>query len=75
MTTPLAKALVDGLEGEGVEQVWSKLNQTNAVYRGKEAFGDGLLFYVDPTVVGKRKKRRGRRTPLGGAQLSLLDGV
>jgi len=61
MTTALAKALVDGLGGEGVEQVWSKLNQTNAGYRGKEAFGDGLLFYVDPTVVEKRRRRYRRR--------------
>jgi hypothetical protein len=30
MTTAFAKALVDGLETEGVEQVWSKLNEANS---------------------------------------------
>jgi len=72
MTTALAKALVDGLEDEGVEEVWSKLNQTNAAYRGKEAFGDGLLFYVDARVVEKRKRRRGRRTSQRAEQMSLF---
>ena len=30
MTTALARNLVNGLEGEGVERVWSKLNERNA---------------------------------------------
>jgi len=29
MTTALAKALVDGLETEGIEQIWKKINQKN----------------------------------------------
>jgi SLT domain-containing protein len=29
MTTALAKALVDGLETEGVEQIWRKINEKN----------------------------------------------
>ena len=29
MTTALAKALVDGLETEGIEQIWRKINQKN----------------------------------------------
>lgn len=75
MTTALAKALVDGLEGKGVEQVWSKLNRKSAAYRGKGGFGDGLLFYVDRMVVAKRKSRRGRRTLQKAEQLSLFDGL
>ena len=30
MTTAMAKALVDGLETEGVESIWAKLNEKNA---------------------------------------------
>jgi len=33
MTTALAKALVDGLEIEGVEQIWKKINQKNQAQR------------------------------------------
>ena len=29
MSTAMAKALVDGLYGEGVEQIWTKLNRRN----------------------------------------------
>ena len=75
MTTALAKALVDGLEGEGVEQVWSKLNRSDIEEAAQKAYSDGLLFYVDPTVVEKRKRRRRRRTGSDVGQLSLWDGV
>jgi PP-loop superfamily ATP-utilizing enzyme len=33
MTTALAKALVDGLETEGIEQIWRKINQKNKAQR------------------------------------------
>jgi len=75
MTTALAKVLVDGLEGEGVEQVWSKLNRRSAPYSSREAFADGLLFYVDRTLVERRRKTRTRRGKLkwDPAQLRLFD--
>ena len=76
MTTALAKALVDGLEGEGVEQVWSKLNRSDIGESAQEAYGDGLLFYVDPTVVEKRKRSKRRaRTSQTAQQLGLFDGL
>ena len=78
MTAALAKALVDGLEGEGVEQVWSKLNGRNGAYSGEERFADGMLFYVDPRVVEKRRRgktRKRRRRGLSHVrQLGLFDG-
>lgn len=74
MTTALAKALVDGLEGEGVEEVWSKLNRSDIGKAAQEAYGDSLLFHVDPTVVEKRKRgKRRRKTSQHGGQLSLFD--
>lgn len=74
MTTALAKALVDGLEGEGVEEVWSKLNRSNRQYGGQQAFADGLLFYVDPAAVQKRtRQRRARYRGDVDAQLALFD--
>jgi SNF2 family DNA or RNA helicase len=62
MTTALAKALVDGLETEGIEQMWSKLNEANSRREYREASPDGWLFHVDPESFQKgtaaRKKRR-----------------
>jgi len=73
MTTALARALADGLEGEGVEQVWSKLSQRDVSDREQEAFADGLLFHVDPTVVDKRaKRRRTRKRSMDAGQLALF---
>ena len=62
MTTAMAKALVEGLEGEGVEQKWSKLNQRNAPGYVREPSPAGMLFYIAPrSLVGKRRPRRKRR--------------
>jgi len=73
MSTALAKALVDGLEGEGVEQVWSKLNRRNAPGRKKEKPVEDKLFYVDPgAFIKKRRRRRMYRDP---NQLSLFDDL
>jgi hypothetical protein len=48
MATAMAKALVDGLDGEGVEQLRAKLNQRNAPgYRAEKPM-DGWPSYVDP---------------------------
>jgi hypothetical protein len=44
MTTAMAKALVDGLETEGVESIWAKLNQKNAPGYIKEPAPEGMLF-------------------------------
>jgi hypothetical protein len=46
--TAMAKALVDGLEGKGIGQLWAKLNQRNAPgYRTEKAM-DSWVFYVEP---------------------------
>ncbi len=72
MTTALARALVDGLEGEGVEDMWSRMS-------GREqddappSYADGLLFYVDPVNAEKRvRKRRHRSGVSSDEQLSLF---
>jgi len=74
MTTAMAKALVDGLETEGVEQVWSKLNQANKTeYR--EPAPDGMLFYVDPESFLKKKRTgRRRKKAASGSEQMLLFG-
>jgi len=74
MTTAMAKALVEGLETEGVEQVWSKLNQSNKTeYR--ESAPDGMLFYFDPESFLKKKRTRRKRTKgASGSEQMLLFG-
>ena len=42
MTTALAKTLTEGLEDEGAEHVWRKLNEKNRVF-------DGVLEHEVPT--------------------------
>jgi hypothetical protein len=78
MATEMARALTEGLEVEGVEQVWSKLNQGNAPgYRGKPA-PEGMLFYVDPENYVKRKiprRRRRKKSPAELGQLSLFGDL
>jgi hypothetical protein len=73
MTTALAKALVEGLDGEGVEQVWSNLNRRNAPAYVAERPLDGWLFHVAPEsfVKGKRRPgiRRRRKQPDEGQPL------
>ena len=75
MTTAMAKALVDGLETEGVESIWAKLNDKNAPGYIKEAAPEGMLFYVDPESFLKRKRSRSRRKKTrSGRQQLLLFG-
>lgn len=77
MTTAMAKALIEGLEGEGVEQIWSKLNRRNLTDYVQEQAPAGMLFYIDPKSFVKKKKRAKRRRPKGGcsnvAQLPLFS--
>ena len=40
MSTALAKALVDGLDVEGAEDIWRKINEKNAEMTGKEVTED-----------------------------------
>jgi hypothetical protein len=58
MTTAMAKALVEGLDVEGVEQIWSKLNGRNMVSTTEEQPIEDKLFYIDPLSYSKKKKRR-----------------
>lgn len=74
MTTAMAKALVEGLEGEGVEEVWSKLNRRNLPGREIEKPVEDKLFYIDPcTFLEKRSRRRKRHED--PHQLMLFDGL
>jgi len=70
----MAKAVADGLETEGVEQMWAKLNQKNAEgCRGKEL--DRTLLYVDPEgFLKKTKSKWTRKTPLHESKQLLLFG-
>lgn len=72
MTTAMAKALVDGLETEGVEDVWSRLNRSEERAQPRP---DGMLFYVDPDSFTKPKRRRRKRKKRGpgACQLSLFE--
>lgn len=78
MTTALARALVDGLESEGVEQLWGRSRNTSSPHAATDAdaVADGLLFHV-PSTRGpmertrrRRARRRGEESP---QQLRLLD--
>jgi len=51
MTTALAKTLVEGLNNEGVENIWQKLNEKNSIYRSEEAVED-----VEMNVVGDEQE-------------------
>jgi SNF2 family DNA or RNA helicase len=60
MTTAMAKSLVEGLDVEGVEQVWSKLNKSN-LSSPKEAKQEEIpnkLFYVNPSYFLQKRRRR-----------------
>jgi hypothetical protein len=61
MTTAMAKALVEGLEVEGVEQIWSKLNGQNTVSTTEEKPIEDKLFYIDPLSYPKKRKRRKKK--------------
>lgn len=76
MTTAMAKALVEGLETEGVESVWSKLNKANKT-EYQEALPNGMLVYTDPERLMKKKRAGRERQPAscGGKQLLLFGEV
>lgn len=77
ITTVLAKTLVDGLEDEGVEKIWSNLNQMNSIASKNEPSSDGWLFYVDPEdfVKQKRSRRKTKAESTEYRQLSLFGDV
>ena len=80
MTTAMAKALVNGLEGEGVEKVWSNLNQRNVSGHREEPKSDGWLFTIDQESFMKKwettkPKRRRRKVYKDPNQLSLFDDL
>lgn len=60
MTTAMAKALIEGLDIEGVEQAWSKLNKRNIPSVTQEKPVENKIFYVDPAYFLKKPKRRRR---------------
>jgi len=73
MTNAMAKALVNGLEGEGFDQIWSKLSKKNTVGYEKEKHIENRLFFIDPGAYLKRgRKRKLYRDP---NQLSLFDDI
>jgi hypothetical protein len=75
MTTAMAKALVDGLETEGVESIWAKLNQKNAPGYIKEPAPEGMLLYVDPENFDKRRRTtRSKKKATSGREQLLLFG-
>ncbi len=76
MTTAMARALVDGLETEGVENIWAKLNEKNAPGYIEEAAPEGMLFCVDPEsfIKKKDKTRRRRKKAVPGSEQFLLFG-
>ena len=74
MTTTLARTLVEGLEGQRVEEIWSHLSRVSADEGKREPFGDGLLFYVDPEgAAEKTLRRRRKRTRRDPGQMSLFE--
>jgi SNF2 family DNA or RNA helicase len=62
MTTALAKTLMDGLRTEGIERMWSKLNEANKSAEYRKSRPDGWLFYVDPESFVRRKKNSRNKT-------------
>jgi SNF2 family DNA or RNA helicase len=57
MTTAMAKTLVEGLDVEGIEHMWSKLNERN-ISTPREEKVENKLFYVNPTYFLKKRKRK-----------------
>lgn len=74
MTSALAKALVDGLEGEGVEEMWAKAAGARTGEGAEEAFRDGMLSGPGLTRALERAGKRGRtRKPVQAGQLVLFE--
>jgi len=56
MSTALAKALVDGMEVEGVEDIWRKINLKNVELTGKEVTDDVPDdLSIEPDIPSDRK--------------------
>jgi SNF2 family DNA or RNA helicase len=72
MTTEMAKALVEGLDIDGVEQVWSKLNKSN-VQAPEEEKVENKLFYVNPTYFLQKRSRRKKSQDPNQLLLSMYD--
>lgn len=68
ITTAMAKTLVEGLNVEGGEQIWSKLNKANIPSHGEEKV-ENELFYVSPPYF--LKSRRRKKKPYDPNQLFL----
>jgi SNF2 family DNA or RNA helicase len=64
MTTAMAKALAEGLDVEGVERVWSKLNESNSgSVMDKQIVGNKVYCVDRDSVLGKKRvRRRGKKT-------------
>ena len=65
MTTAMANALAEGLDVEGVEQAWSKLNSRNSEGRTDEKPVENKIFYVDPVTLANKRKPKSRRKKSG----------
>ena len=50
MSTALARALVEGMDVEGAEDIWRKINQKNAELTGKTVDDDKLEISSEPDV-------------------------
>ena len=56
MTTAMAKALVEGLEVEGAEQIWKKLNQNNLKTKPKEQREETEVPGPKTVIIPEQKK-------------------
>jgi hypothetical protein len=67
------EALIEGLDVEGVEQVWSKLNKSNisGPKQAKQEQIPNKLFYVNPSYfLQKRRSKRKSKRRLTGTPIS-----
>jgi superfamily II DNA or RNA helicase len=64
MSTALAKALVDGLDVEGAEDIWRKINEKNAEMTGKIVTEDIASEPIDEKEREETKEQRPEPEPL-----------
>ena len=64
MSTALAKALVDGLDVEGAEGIWRKINEKNAEMTGKEVTEDLQSEPGDQKESEKAKEQTPKPEPI-----------
>jgi hypothetical protein len=75
-TTAMARALVDGLETEGIEEMWSKLNQTSRADYGKRQFEDVLSCLDTDTRRARKQTDAEHKAGLySGTQLLLFENL